>query len=115
MNPASEENPSPEELARRVTWFHEYIGKMENLPPQLPLRCPCCGYLTLGERGGFEICPVCFWEDDGQDDCDADVIRGGPNGTRSLAQARANYQRIRACEDRFIGKVRAPKADELSA
>src|SRR5690606_15709062 len=41
--------------------------------------CPCCGHPTLGERAGFEICPVCFWEDDGQDDVDAHVERGGPN------------------------------------
>lgn len=32
-----------------------------------PHRCPCCGFLTLDERGTFEICPVCFWEDDGQE------------------------------------------------
>ncbi|HEY5317723.1 MAG TPA: CPCC family cysteine-rich protein, partial [Solirubrobacteraceae bacterium] len=27
--------------------------------------CPCCGFLTLPdpERGSYEICPVCFWED----------------------------------------------------
>ena len=36
-----------------------------------PSPCPCCGYLTLDERGGYEICPVCYWEDDGQDDHDA--------------------------------------------
>jgi len=22
-----------------------------------PYCCPCCGYITLGERGGYEICP----------------------------------------------------------
>jgi hypothetical protein len=22
--------------------------------------CPCCGYLTLTERGIFDICAVCF-------------------------------------------------------
>jgi Cysteine-rich CPCC len=40
-----------------------------------PYACPCCGFLTLDERGGYDICPVCFWEDDGQDHHDAD---GGP-------------------------------------
>lgn len=42
-------------------------------------RCPCCGHLTLCGRAGYEICPVCFWEDDGQDSHDADEVRGGPN------------------------------------
>ncbi len=41
-------------------------------------RCPCCKFKTLHERGGDEICPVCFWHDDGQDERDADEIRGGP-------------------------------------
>jgi hypothetical protein len=27
-------------------------------------QCPCCGYYTLDGRGGYDICPVCFWEDD---------------------------------------------------
>lgn len=39
-------------------------------------RCPCCCCLTLHERGGYESCPVCFWEDDGQDDHDAEEVRG---------------------------------------
>jgi hypothetical protein len=43
-------------------------------------RYPCCGYLTLCGRAGYEICPVCFWEDDRQDSHDADEVRGGPNG-----------------------------------
>lgn len=29
-------------------------------------KCPCCGYLTLPERGQYDICPVCLWEDDGR-------------------------------------------------
>ncbi|EEW2168121.1 hypothetical protein PPV52_004650 [Escherichia coli O103] len=29
-------------------------------------KCPCCGYLTLPERGQYDICPVCQWEDDGR-------------------------------------------------
>lgn len=53
--------------------------------------CPCCRYPTLGERGVYEICPICWWEDDGQDDADADVVRGGPNKTYSLAAARTNF------------------------
>ena len=87
MEPASGGNPSPEELARRVAWFREYVARLDGQPANLPLRCPCCGCLTLGERGGYEICPVCFWEDDGQDDHDADVVRGGPNRALSLTQA----------------------------
>jgi len=27
--------------------------------------CPCCGYRSLQESRSCEICPVCFWEDDG--------------------------------------------------
>ena len=39
-----------------------------------PYACPCCGFLTLPSRGGYDICPVCFWEDDGQDDPAADEV-----------------------------------------
>ncbi|MER7850880.1 CPCC family cysteine-rich protein [Kitasatospora sp. NPDC096077] len=54
--------------------------------------CPCCGCQTLMERADFEVCGECGWEDDGQDDHDADVVRGGPNGRLSLTQARIDYQ-----------------------
>ena len=60
-----------------------------------PYRCPCCGFVTLSERGGDEICPVCFWEDDGQDDHGADNVRGGPNYSLSLSEARRNQHRRR--------------------
>jgi hypothetical protein len=54
--------------------------------------CPCCYYPTLTERGGFDICKLCFWEDDGQDDQDADKVRGGLNSNYSLTEARENFK-----------------------
>jgi hypothetical protein len=59
--------------------------------------CPCCGEQTLSERGGYDICSVCGWEDDGQDDHDADEVRGGPNYELSLSQARQNFREFGAC------------------
>jgi hypothetical protein len=50
--------------------------------------CPSCGFPTLYHQGIFEICAVCDWEDDGQDDEDADDILGGPNGKLSLTEYR---------------------------
>ena len=82
-------------------------------PPELPLRCPCCFYKTLSKRDIFEICPVCFWEDDGQDDHNAEVVRGGPNGKLSLAQARVNYINLGASDKRRVAFVRPPKPTEL--
>ena len=48
--------------------------------------CPVCGYLTLDERVSFEICPICFWEDDGIDDYEKD-FESGPNHM-TLTEAR---------------------------
>jgi hypothetical protein len=78
-----------------------------------PYRCPCCGFKTLLLRGGFEICPVCYWEDDGQDDEDADVVRGGPNGKLSLTQAKANFRTLGASDAAHLESVRAPRSEEF--
>lgn len=78
----------------------------------MKVACPCCGALTLEANYDFEICPVCFWEDDGQNDADADEVRGGPNGALSLTVARENYVRIGACEERHLIHVRPPTAEE---
>ena len=113
MSDSSEDHPSPEELERRKSWFHEYAARLDAQPAGLPLRCPCCRCRTLSERGGFDICPVCFWEDDGQDDHDADIARGGPNGDLSLTDARANFLRLGASDERSVTNVRPPQSDEL--
>jgi hypothetical protein len=112
-------NPEQEIIEKRKRWFEWYMDRLDNHSVSQPrqegvtYRCPCCGCKTLPERGGYDICPVCFWEDDGQDDPDADVVRGGPNGGLSLAQARANYQSFGACEERVLKHVRQPLPREL--
>ena len=77
--------------------------------------CPCCGYLTLDQRppGTFEICKVCFWEDDNVQYNDPD-FRGGANDV-SLNEARATFLRIGASEEGFLPKVRRPLPSELPA
>ena len=65
--------------------------------------CPGCGYPTLSERGGYEICMVCSWEDDGQDDSTADEVWDGPNGSMSLTENRLG-----------IGELLREKAAEQS-
>jgi len=82
---------------RRKEWFQDYFARIERgviIAPRsgMVYSCPCCGYPTLHERGGYEICPLCNWEDDGQDDPDAYEVWGGPNGAYSLAEARENFQ-----------------------
>ncbi|WP_268249705.1 CPCC family cysteine-rich protein [Streptomyces anandii] len=66
--------------------------------PDTPRSAPCLvsthPHTQSSNRGlwiGWQICPVCFWEDDGQDDHDADRVRGGPNGRLSLPEARRNF------------------------
>ncbi len=40
--------------------------------------CPCCGYLTFDALpyGSFDICAVCFWEDDNVQNEDPDYMGG---------------------------------------
>ncbi|MFZ5766349.1 MAG: CPCC family cysteine-rich protein [Thermodesulfobacteriota bacterium] len=56
--------------------------------------CPACGYPTIGARSQYDMCRLCCWEDDGQDDEKADEVWGGPNGDYSLTEARLNFSRF---------------------
>ena len=53
--------------------------------------CPACGYPTLMQRGSFDNCPLCHWEDDGHDDPQAHYRNGGPNDS-TLNKARENFE-----------------------
>ncbi|MDE5546198.1 MAG: hypothetical protein K2I88_01915 [Anaeroplasmataceae bacterium] len=76
-------------------------------------KCPCCGFYTFATKpkGGYFICPVCFWEDDPFQSQDPD-LEGFANSV-SLNQARINYKKFGACEKDMIKYVRPPKGDEL--
>jgi len=66
-------------------------------------QCPCCGFVSLAERGTSLICPVCFWEDD--------AFVGNLLDERSmcnkttLRQARKNFARFGACSLAMLKNV----------
>ena len=60
----------------------------------------------------MELCPVCWWEDDGQDsDDDADIL-ATVNGELSLREARENYRQCGAAHPRFVRYVRKALPEE---
>lgn len=61
---------------------------------QIRFNCPCCRFPTLDERCTWEICLLCWWEDDGQDDPFADEVWGGPNYHLSLTEGRRNFYKF---------------------
>jgi Cysteine-rich CPCC len=67
-------------------------------------QCPCCRNFTLGEVGAYDICPVCFWEDDGT----TGEHGFSPNGI-SLEEGRANYLKIGASQACHAERVRKPR------
>jgi uncharacterized protein (DUF433 family) len=105
-----------------IRWFEEWVGRSERGEVQPPrpgkhYHCPCCGYPTLGERRVYEICSLCHWEDDGQDDPHADEMWGGPNGEYSLTEARVNFKRYLTKYDptRESGRHAKPSPAEAEA
>ena len=76
-------------------------------------RCACCGCYTLEEpEGGYEICPVCFWEDDAVQN-NAPEFSGGANKV-CLREAQENYENFGACTESAVPFVREPDAEEIS-
>ena len=68
------------------------------------IQCDCCDYFTISEGQSYEICPVCFWE---QDFCGITEPNepSGPNHGLTLFQGRKNFGEFGACEKRFISEV----------
>jgi len=79
---------------------------------QAQFRCPCCGSKTLEAPDALGLCPVCWWEDDGQEDEDAGEIRLTVNGALSLNEAREHYSQCGAAHPRFLPYVRKPHDTE---
>jgi len=80
-------------------WFDFYIKEIDSLQNfdykkfDNYFLCPCCHFPTLTERQGYEVCLICNWEDDGQDNQNAEKVLGGPNHDYSLTEARQNFKK----------------------
>ncbi len=69
--------------------------------PETMETCACCGFNTLTERGAYDICPVCFWEDDGNMEADA---YSGPNHM-TLREGRDNFLKFGACDESAVDHI----------
>ena len=79
---------------------------------EIQFRCPCCAARTLSIPDAMQLCPVCWWEDDGQDSDDAASVHATVNGDLSLSDARRNYTLFGAAHPRFVRFVRRPSPEE---
>jgi hypothetical protein len=93
--------------AQVFNFVHLFEGAVET-----GFRCPCCGYKTLATVGALALCPVCWWEDDGQEDEDAAEVRLTVNGQLSLSEAREHFAHCGASHPRYLPYVRKPEVTE---
>lgn len=75
-------------------------------------RCVCCGNLTIDDSDpiGYEICPVCFWENDPMQNENPDH-RGGANRI-FLNETHENHKKYGACDRESVPFVRKPYEKE---
>ncbi len=60
--------------------------------------CPCCLYQTIKERGRYEICPVCFWEDDGNNE----INRYSSVNNMTLLKGKDNFKKYACVKETSI-------------
>jgi hypothetical protein len=77
-------------LLERIAAFESLRGRGA-IPEGLPAEsCPCCGYPTLRTAQCYEICVLCFWEDDLDGPRFSSEQGVGANGMYSFDEGRAN-------------------------
>ena len=75
------------------------------------ITCPCCGYKTLDSIREYDICPICFWEDD-PIQYDEPDYEGGANHV-SLKDAQKNFIKFGACDIKMIDNVRKANNNDV--
>lgn len=90
----------------------EIIDNTESMEIICDSKCPCCGYLTIPNKGDANayICPVCMWEIDlFIKNCDES---SDLNNGLSLKEAIKNYKEYGAVLPRLKEYCREPKEYE---
>ncbi|MEM8864440.1 MAG: CPCC family cysteine-rich protein [Planctomycetota bacterium] len=72
--------------------------------------CYVCGYYTLESRCDWDVCPICFWEDDIL--ADDGLYEHSPANHMTIAEAKKNYIALGAVSQEYVSKVRKPVARE---
>lgn len=67
-------------------------------------QCDCCDYFTIEAGHDYEICPVCFWE---QDHFGFELLDepSGANHGLTIREARENFRKYGACSRELVGKT----------
>ena len=91
---ASEENSTPEIEEIVKAMFVVYMEDEEGYTEDSKVTCPVCGKYEFFDEGDYDVCPVCFWENDPIQYDDPDY-EGGAN-EMSLNQARKSYKEGKA-------------------
>ena len=79
--------------------YHHDIGI--DGAPLIYAPCPCCGYRTVEESGAYDVCPNCYWEDDGNED----PTKYSSVNHLTLQQGRDNYKQMGASDPAYIDIV----------
>ncbi|WP_126971541.1 CPCC family cysteine-rich protein [Gynurincola endophyticus] len=75
--------------------------------------CNCCGYNTLMQfrDGTYEVCEICYWEDDKTQTDNPDYVSGA--NKISLNEARKNYEQSGASDLTLLQYVRKASANDI--
>jgi hypothetical protein len=66
--------------------------------------CSCCDHITVQNRARNEVCPVCFWEDDGTE-LNQPNEPSASNENLTLRDARLNFKELGCCNVRWLTRV----------
>ncbi len=101
--PVVEDSRSPLfAFVQRRMWFDDYLARARIglLPlPRDYYTCACCGYPTIEEPQTLEVCYLCLWKDNGQDDPHANEYWRGAYYGLTLSAAREHFAAYVACFD----------------
>lgn len=71
-------------------------GEVEEL-----FSCPCCNYRSLPLHGEYDICKVCFWEDDGTNELS---IYSSVNKL-TLTEGQNNFMKLGASHEIYLSSI----------